>query len=102
MTNGPSIHQLAQNAIDALAAFNSELDRQQTAWARSRYGRAFRGNGPSISIDQQIALLAEIVHYDAEPQETLDTLNLIDEPCTGRVELSDAEFDFASTRGLAA
>lgn len=97
-----NIHQLAQAAIDALAAFNSELDRQQRECARSRYGRAFRGNGPSISDEQQIALLAEIVHYDAEPQETLDTLNLIDEPCTGRVSLSDAEFDFATSRGLAA
>ncbi len=65
---------LAQAAIDALKAFNAERDRQQREWARSLYGKNFRGNGPDIYEHQHIELRQEIVHFDEQPLETLEEL----------------------------
>lgn len=67
---------LADAAIDALKAFNAERDHQQRAWARSRFGQCFRGNGPDISRQQHIALREEMVHFDQEPFETLQEMTL--------------------------
>ena len=65
---------LAQAAIDALKAFNAERDRQQRAWAQSRFGQNFRGNGPDIHEYQHIELCQEIVRFDEQPLETLEEL----------------------------
>jgi hypothetical protein len=65
---------LAQAAIDALKAFNTERDRQQREWAQSRFGKNFRGNGPDIHEHQHIELRQEIVHFDEQPLETLEEL----------------------------
>lgn len=69
-----NLTELAQAAINALKAFNAERDRQQREWAMSRYGKSFRGNGPSISDEKTIDLLSEIVHYDEDPAGTLQEL----------------------------
>lgn len=96
---------LAQAAITALATFNAERDRQQRSWAQSRFGQSFRGNGPDISDEQQEALLSEIVHYDAEAAETLDTIRFANEPreliYPGYNPPSDAEWDYAIAKGFA-
>jgi hypothetical protein len=65
---------LAQVAIDALKAFNSERDRQQRAWAQSRFGKSFRGNGPDIYEHQHIELRQEMVHFDEQPLESLEEM----------------------------
>jgi len=65
---------LAQVAIDALKAFNVERDRQQRAWAQSRFSQSFRGNGPDIHEHQHIELRQEMVHFDEQPLETLEEL----------------------------
>jgi hypothetical protein len=69
-----SLTELAQVAIDALKAFNAERDRQQREWARSRFGQAFRGNGPDIHKHQHIELRQEMVHFDEQTLETLEEL----------------------------
>jgi hypothetical protein len=65
---------LAQVAIDALKAFNAERDRQQRAWAQSRFGKSFRGNGPDIYEHQHIELRQEIVYFDEQPLESLEEM----------------------------
>jgi hypothetical protein len=65
---------LAQVAIDALKAFNAERDRQQRAWAQSRFGKSFRGNGPDIHEYQHIELRQEMVHFDEQPLESLEEM----------------------------
>lgn len=96
---------LAQAAIDALKAFNAERDRQQREWAMSRFGQNFRGNGPDISDEQQESLLTEIVHYDAEAAETLDTIRFAKEPRERDYPSynppSDAEWDYSVAKGFA-
>jgi hypothetical protein len=69
-----SLTQLAQEAIDALKVLNTELKRQQREWAMSRYGKHFAGNGVSLSDNQMIELLTEIVDYDEDPAGTLQEL----------------------------
>ena len=97
---------LAQAAIDALALFNAERDRQQTAWAMSKFGKAFRGNGPCISDEQQEALLTQIVHYDDDAAGTLAEIQFQNEPRERDLLQwplpTDEEFDFATSRGLTA
>ena len=97
---------LAQAAIDALALFNAERDRQQTAWAMSRFGQSFRGNGPCISDDQHEALLTQIVHYDDDAAGTLEEIRFQNEPRERDLIqwplLNDEEFDFATSRGITA
>lgn len=101
-----NLSDLAQIAIDALALFNAERDRQQRAWAQSRYGKSFRGNGPDISDEQAEALLTEIVHYDAEAADTLDTIRFANEPRERDYPSynppSDAEWDYAVAKGFSA
>jgi hypothetical protein len=69
-----SLTQLAQEAIDALKVLNTEMKRQQSEWAMSRYGKHFAGNGVSLSDHQMIELLTEIVDYDEDPAGTLQEL----------------------------
>ena len=69
-----NLTQLAQEAIDALKAFNAERDRQQREWAMSRFGQNFRGNGPDIHEHQHIELRQEMVRFDEQPLETLEEL----------------------------
>lgn len=69
-----SLTDLADAAIDAFKAFNAERDRQQREWARSRFGKCFRGNGADISDRQHIELREEMVHFDAEAFETLQEM----------------------------
>jgi hypothetical protein len=69
-----NLTQLAQEAIDALKVLNTELKRQQREWAMSRYGKHFAGNGVSLSDNQMIELLTEIVDYDEDPAGTLQEL----------------------------
>lgn len=97
---------LCQAAISALALFNAERDRQQTEWAKSKFGKSFRNNGPDISTAQQEALLTEIVHYDAEAAETLDTIRFAKEPRERDYPSynppSDVEWDYAVAKGFSA
>ena len=70
-----NLAELAETAITALKALNTELKRQQSEWAMSRYGKHFAGNGVSLSDNQMIELLTEIVDYDEEdPDGTLQEL----------------------------
>lgn len=69
-----SLAELAENAITALKALNTELKRQQREWAMSRYGKHFVVNGVSLSDHQMIELLTEIVDYDEDPAGTLREL----------------------------
>ena len=98
-----TLNQLAADAIKALAAFNAKRDDVQREWARSKYGKCFRGNGPDATDAQREALLAEIVHFDDDPKETLENIrqqNQPDEqPSFGRVRLSDEAFDYAAAIG---
>ena len=74
-----NLTELAQATIDAFKAFNAERDRQQRAWAQSRFGKNFRGNGPDIHEHQHIELRQEIVHFDEQPLETLEELVWLNE-----------------------
>lgn len=100
------LNQLAADAIKALAAFNAKRDDVQREWARSKYGKCFRGNGPDATDAQREALLAEIVHFDDDPKGTLENIHQQnqpdDQPSFGRVRMSDAEWDFATSRGVRA
>jgi hypothetical protein len=69
-----NLAELAETAITALKALNTELKRQQSEWAMSRYGKHFAGNGVSLSDNQMIELLTEIVDYDEDPAGTLQEL----------------------------
>jgi hypothetical protein len=69
-----NLAELAETAITALKALNTELKRQQSEWAMSRYGKHFAGNGVSLSDHQMIELLTEIVDYDEDPAGTLQEL----------------------------
>lgn len=103
---------LAQAAIDALEAFNNERERQQIAWAVSKFGKHFKGNGVELPEQVQLDLLTEITRFDAEASDTLDELHRElglgeyeddGRDYTGRAPtLSDAEWDFANSRGLVA
>jgi stress response protein SCP2 len=44
-----NLAELAETAITAMKALNTELKRQQSEWAMSRYGKHFAGNGVSLS-----------------------------------------------------
>lgn len=74
-----NLQDLTQNAITALATLNAELDRQQKAWAQSRFGKSFRGNGPQIADHLHIELLSEMVHFDEDATGTLAELRFQDE-----------------------
>jgi hypothetical protein len=70
-----SLTQLAQEAIDALKAYNAEYKNQQRLWDASRYGKQFAGNGAYHSaMTSMIELLTEIVDYDEDPAGTLQEL----------------------------
>jgi len=69
-----NLTELAQATIDAFKAFNAERDRQQREWARSRFGKSFRGNGPDIYEHQHIELRQEIVYFDEQPLESLEEM----------------------------
>ena len=69
-----NLTELAQAAIDALAAYNAEYKRQQKAWDASRYGKNFAYNSAYISDELQIELLTAIVDYDDDPAGTLQEL----------------------------
>ena len=69
-----NLTELAQAAIDAFKAFNAERDRQQRKWAKARFGKVFRGNGPDIYEHQHIELRQEIVHFDEQPLESLEEM----------------------------
>ena len=74
-----SLTELAEAAIAALKAFNTERDRQQREWAMSRFGQNFRGNGPDIHEHQHIELRQEMVRFDEQPLETLEELVWLNE-----------------------
>jgi hypothetical protein len=69
-----NLTELAQAAIDAFKAFNTERDRQQREWSQARFGKVFRGNGPDIYEHQHIELRQEIVHFDEQPLESLEEM----------------------------
>lgn len=69
-----SLTQLAQEAIDALKAYNAEYKNQQRLWDASRYGKSFAYNSAYISDEQHIELLTAIVDYDEDPAGTLQEL----------------------------
>jgi hypothetical protein len=104
--SAPSLNKLAQTAIDALAAINLI----QTAWRdnakRGGYAANFR-DAPRISDNLLITLYEEMVFFDAEAAETLSELRFQNEPTEADYagiwpSESDADFDFATSRGLAA
>ena len=69
-----NLTQLAQEAIDALKAYNAEYRHQKHLWDASRYGKHFAYNSAFISDEQHIELLTEIVEYDEDPAGTLQEL----------------------------
>jgi hypothetical protein len=71
-----NLAELAETAITALKALNTELKRQQSEWAMSRYGKHFAGNGVSLSDNQMIELLTEIIDYDDDPAGTLQETSI--------------------------
>lgn len=79
MTQTPTLDELAQTAIDALAAINII----QTAWTnnvkRGGYAANFR-DAPRISDDLLLTLYEEMVFFDAEAAETLSELRFQNEP----------------------
>lgn len=69
-----NLAELAETAITAMKALNTELKRQQREWAMSRYGKHFAGNGVSLNDHQEIELLTEIIDYDDDPAGTLQEI----------------------------
>ena len=104
-----TINQNIEAAIAGLKAYND----MQAAWRANAnaggYAAHFR-DCPNIPDHLRIDLLEQIVRFDDEPAETLVTLQFelgIGEydddgrDYTGRAPaLSDAEFEFANSRGL--
>lgn len=65
---------LAQAAIDALNAYNSEHKRQKEKWRQSGYAAVLNSNTFGISDTQEVELLTAIVDYDEDPAGTLQEL----------------------------
>ena len=106
MENAPTLNDLARTAIDALAAINAINSAWTDSVKRGGYAANFR-DAPRISDDLLEALYEEIVFFDAEAAETLSEIRFQNEPTDADYAgiwptPSDAEFDFASTRGMAA
>lgn len=108
--NAPAttLNELAAAAIEAFALFNAENARLSKAWHDSvkagGYAAHFKQR-PEIAEHLQMELLENIVFYDDDAKATLDELRwqnqTDDKPTLGRVRLSDAEWDFATSRGVA-
>ena len=102
-----TINQHIEAAIAGLKAYNA----MQTAWRENcragGYASHFK-DAPHISDHLLIEMLEAIVAFDDDPVETLRTIELENEhdderDYTGRFPLgTDAEFDFANSRGLVA
>ena len=86
---------LAQDAIDALNAYNAEHKRQKAKWVASRYAIAFNGNVFGISDEQEIELLTAIVDYDEDPAGTLQELAFEFEDDAGA---SEADYRYEEMR----
>ena len=92
-------------AIAGLKAYNDI----QSAWRANvkagGYAAHFK-DAPQIPDHLHIELLEAISAFDCDPQGTLDELRRQAKPCEGNLLHfslpSDEEFDFATSRGLAA
>mgnify|MGYP001608419328 CR=1 FL=1 len=104
-----TLNQLAADAIKALAAFNAANASATKAWQASikagGYAAHFK-QCPDIAEHLQIELLEEIVFYDDDAKGTLEEMRFqnsaeVEPAIIGRVRLSDVEFDYATSRGIA-
>lgn len=92
-------------AIAGIKAYN-DLEAAWRANVKAGGYAAHFKDAPHIPYHLHIELLQEIAAFDCDPQGTLDELRGEAEPCEGNFlhspMPSDEDFDFATSRGLAA
>ena len=100
-----TLNDYASIAADALAAINAI----NAAWSKSERAGGYAANfrtRPSIHEELELQLYEAITDFDCDPQGTLDELRFQNEPRESDLRHwplpTDEEFDFATSRGLAA